>query len=405
MSATLALDHNVVPLVRSEPLLGAQNRAYGKWFTDQEAANDALDLVDNCAQDQPIHMNGRVFDPEIARFLSADPIIQAPDNLQSYNRYSYTLNNPLRFTDPSGFSWLSKNWKKIRGAIKVIAAVVVAVYAPYLIGKIAGMIAKVGLSKSVATGISKTVVTATAGGLGESGENDINGKPSMEGVGVQVGFSVPFGGGNSGTKNPSESYASSFSAQAGALDPGYTFPDLGGYVRGFGRLLSGAFAWLNVATLCGSTPKSCDSEDKITVYRGTNFSLERDLQEESGYIFSDAARDAYLDYTYGTNLNDRLITNAVINAYKAGYARHKELVNEFGGEQNLAYAQTSNGTEFSSPPRSMFSVTTDLNTARRFGKYIYSAEVSRSQLISSPVKTSTENEYFIRSAYPMKRYE
>jgi RHS repeat-associated protein len=48
-----------------------------------------------------IHMNGRIFDPLIGRFMSADPYIQAPGNLQSYNRYSYVMNNPLAFTDPS----------------------------------------------------------------------------------------------------------------------------------------------------------------------------------------------------------------------------------------------------------------------------------------------------------------
>ncbi|WP_122951362.1 RHS repeat-associated core domain-containing protein [Bathymodiolus thermophilus thioautotrophic gill symbiont] len=50
-----------------------------------------------------IHMNGRVYDPSIGRFLSADPNIQVPYNTQSYNRYSYVLNNPLKYTDPSGF--------------------------------------------------------------------------------------------------------------------------------------------------------------------------------------------------------------------------------------------------------------------------------------------------------------
>lgn len=48
-------------------------------------------------------MNGRVYDPAIGRFLSADPYIQFPLNTQSYNRYSYVLNNPLSFTDPSGY--------------------------------------------------------------------------------------------------------------------------------------------------------------------------------------------------------------------------------------------------------------------------------------------------------------
>jgi RHS repeat-associated protein len=50
-----------------------------------------------------VHMNGRVFDPVLARFLSADPIVQAPGFTQSWNRYSYTFNNPLSYTDPSGF--------------------------------------------------------------------------------------------------------------------------------------------------------------------------------------------------------------------------------------------------------------------------------------------------------------
>ncbi len=49
-----------------------------------------------------INMNGRVFDPQIARFLSPDPYIQSAGNLLSYNRYTYGYNNPLTFTDPSG---------------------------------------------------------------------------------------------------------------------------------------------------------------------------------------------------------------------------------------------------------------------------------------------------------------
>jgi RHS repeat-associated protein len=50
-----------------------------------------------------IHMNGRIYDPTLGRFLSPDPLVQAPYNSQSYNRYTYTFNNPLLFTDPSGY--------------------------------------------------------------------------------------------------------------------------------------------------------------------------------------------------------------------------------------------------------------------------------------------------------------
>jgi hypothetical protein len=47
-------------------------------------------------------MNGRMYDPVLARFLSPDPFVQAPDFSQNYNRYSYCLNNPFKYTDPSG---------------------------------------------------------------------------------------------------------------------------------------------------------------------------------------------------------------------------------------------------------------------------------------------------------------
>ena len=50
-----------------------------------------------------IQMGGRIYDPTLARFMQADPFIQAPNNLQNYNRYSYVLNNPLTYTDPSGY--------------------------------------------------------------------------------------------------------------------------------------------------------------------------------------------------------------------------------------------------------------------------------------------------------------
>ena len=49
-----------------------------------------------------INMNARLYDPALGRFLSPDPYVQAPDFSQSYNRYSYCLNNPLRYRDENG---------------------------------------------------------------------------------------------------------------------------------------------------------------------------------------------------------------------------------------------------------------------------------------------------------------
>lgn len=66
-----------------------------------------------------INMNGRLYDPVLGRFLSPDNYVQLPDFSQNFNRYSYCLNNPLKFTDPSG---------EIAWFIPVIAGAVIGAY-------------------------------------------------------------------------------------------------------------------------------------------------------------------------------------------------------------------------------------------------------------------------------------
>ena len=51
-----------------------------------------------------INMNGRIYDPLIGRFMSADPYIQAPYNLKSFNRYICVWNNSLRLVDLNGYN-------------------------------------------------------------------------------------------------------------------------------------------------------------------------------------------------------------------------------------------------------------------------------------------------------------
>jgi RHS repeat-associated protein len=67
-------------------------------FTFQTALGQSMGLN---------HMNGRVQDAILGRFLSPDPHIPDPGDAQSYNRYSYVLNNPLTRIDPSGFADLT----------------------------------------------------------------------------------------------------------------------------------------------------------------------------------------------------------------------------------------------------------------------------------------------------------
>jgi RHS repeat-associated protein len=72
--------------------VGSDERMHRGYTGHEELA--ALDLV---------HMNGRVQDPLLGRFLSPDPFVQAPYHSQSLNRYAYVWNNPLSLVDPSGF--------------------------------------------------------------------------------------------------------------------------------------------------------------------------------------------------------------------------------------------------------------------------------------------------------------
>lgn len=65
---------------------------YNRGYCGHEMLNDF----------QLINMNGRMYDPYLGRFLSPDNYVQLPTSAQSFNRYSYCLNNPLKYVDPSG---------------------------------------------------------------------------------------------------------------------------------------------------------------------------------------------------------------------------------------------------------------------------------------------------------------
>lgn len=82
-------------------------------FTGHEML-DQLDLV---------HMNGRVYDPLVARFVSGDPLIQDPVDGQNYNRYSYVLNNPTNNTDPTGFECETMTGSRVCGNITAAGCV------------------------------------------------------------------------------------------------------------------------------------------------------------------------------------------------------------------------------------------------------------------------------------------
>ncbi len=90
------------------------------------------------AGDNPFHFTGkrldsstglyyygaRYYDPELGRFIQADPTVQHPDDPQDLNRYAYARNNPLRYVDPTGLGW--NPFRGIARALGKIGRVVVS---------------------------------------------------------------------------------------------------------------------------------------------------------------------------------------------------------------------------------------------------------------------------------------
>ncbi len=100
-----------------------------------------------------IHMGGRIYDARLGRFLQADPFVQSPHDLQSWNRYSYALNNPLLYTDPSGYL-------SVGDALRVVAAVAITVYSG---GAAAGAWSYFGAS--IAAGSAQAYAVVAVGGF------------------------------------------------------------------------------------------------------------------------------------------------------------------------------------------------------------------------------------------------
>ncbi|WP_437967625.1 RHS repeat-associated core domain-containing protein [Sorangium sp. So ce260] len=78
---------------RRAPTADAPPSLLARGFTGH-GSDDELGLV---------HMKGRLYDPKVGRFTTPDPIVSRPLFGQSWNGYSYVLNNPLAYVDPSGF--------------------------------------------------------------------------------------------------------------------------------------------------------------------------------------------------------------------------------------------------------------------------------------------------------------
>jgi RHS repeat-associated protein len=113
-----------------------------------------------------VHLNGRIYDPLLGRMTSADPTVPDPLNAQSWNRYSYVGNDPLTFTDPSGFSWLSNFFHDITTFFRsIFANPIVRAIAQIAIAAVLAALGNFEFSAVVlAAAASAAIVTGLSGG-------------------------------------------------------------------------------------------------------------------------------------------------------------------------------------------------------------------------------------------------
>ena len=114
----LCTDHlGSITLLMNDAGNTVERHAYDAWgrkrnvndWSDYNVENGKLDRGytghESLREFGLINMNGRMYDPILGRMLSPDNYVQDPFDLQNYNRYTYCLNNPLKYTDPSGEFW------------------------------------------------------------------------------------------------------------------------------------------------------------------------------------------------------------------------------------------------------------------------------------------------------------
>lgn len=103
-----------------------------------------------------VYMKGRIFDTLFARFLSPDPVIQDIYNIQNLNRYSYALNNPFKYNDPTGkfFKSIIKFFTNPKVLVALVIGVATAGLASTFI--VPAMLATAGIASGTLAG---TVVT------------------------------------------------------------------------------------------------------------------------------------------------------------------------------------------------------------------------------------------------------
>ena len=203
-----------------------------------------------------INANARLYDPVIGRFFSPDPFVQAPDFTQNYNRYSYCLNNPVMYSDPTG---------EVFGIDDLIAAAVLGAIFNSFTQIVAGNVNNVGdffLAAGIGalSGAAGTYVSSAVGGAIKYG-GFISGAASGAASGATSGFIA--GSGNAWMQGKSfgqglkeGGIAAGIGLGSGAL--------LGGLTQGYIDNKQGYSFWDGTKTIGTETVSIASNAEPIT---------------------------------------------------------------------------------------------------------------------------------------------
>ncbi len=130
-----------------------------------------------------IHMNGRVYDSYVGRFLQVDPIVQEPENAQNWNAYSYVINNPYKYTDPTGNFFLAAIAASITtlSTVSVTASALTALQIAGIALASGATISTAAISTSSGNGVSGAF-DGSVGSGGESGSGNSTQPSSSSGL-------------------------------------------------------------------------------------------------------------------------------------------------------------------------------------------------------------------------------
>lgn len=207
-----------------------------------------------------VNMNARMYDPATSRFLSPDNYVQSATNSQNFNRYSYCMNNPLKYTDQSGEFWNFIIGAAIGGIVNW------ATHGCKFNAKGLGYFATGAVAGAVGAGVASGMNVAMAGGSFWSGAAGLAHGVASTGfiAGAVTGASSGFAGGFlSGAGNAwvgGRSFGNGLLSGlviggTGALGGGVT----GGLIDGFSALGKGVNFWTGKAKFDLDGAYSCSS--------------------------------------------------------------------------------------------------------------------------------------------------